>query len=113
MFPDFLSMMNNHEKRVVDNYDEKGDETGLVVDTCAVSDSDQPFETGIKDPRYNNDEWIIVEMYDSKEEAQTGHDKWVKLMTEAPPNQLKDVSTAEVKKLCEAMGCEFPASERG
>lgn len=94
---DFFSMMDNYEDRKIDHFEKEG----LVVDTCVVTDSDQPYETAVCHPRYNDDEWIIVELYDTKKEAQEGHNKWVKKMTAKQlPNQLKDASTAEIAKLC-------------
>jgi len=93
---DFLSMMGNYEQRKVAHY-EKDD---LIIDTCAVTDSDEPYETGIEYPKYNNGEWVIVEMYNSKEEAEKGHQKWIEKMTgKNPPKELKDVSTAGIAKL--------------
>ena len=93
----FFDMENNYEERVVDNYEGKGE---LVVDTAAVTDSEQDYETGISHPKYNDGKWVIIELYDTKDEAQVGHDKWVKIMTAATlPEQIEDVSTAEIKKL--------------
>jgi len=60
-----LGMMGNYEERKVDRF-EKGD---VFVDTAAITDSEHPYETGIRHPRYNNGELIIVAMYDTKEEA--------------------------------------------
>jgi len=98
MLFDFLGMMDNYEERKVDRF-EKGK---LIVDTCSVTDSEQSFETGIQHPNYNNGDWIIVEMYNSKKEARIGHDKWVKKMTAKRfPKELKDVSTATMAKLCD------------
>ena len=87
----FMSMADNYEERKVDNT--KFEKT--EIDTCSVTDSNQDYETGIKDPRYNDGDWIIVEMYDTKEEAQTGHNKWVETMRNNPPSELKDMSTCE------------------
>ena len=85
-FDDF----NNRKERKVDNYTD-GE---LIVDTCAVSDSDKPFETGIIHPSYADGKWIIVELYDTKEEALAGHVRWVKTMTAKElPRVLEDVST--------------------
>jgi hypothetical protein len=104
----FLSMMDNYEDRKVANYsDEK---SGLIVDTCAVTDSDEPFETGICHPNYNDGKWVIVEMYSSKEKAQEGHEKWVKIMTAKKlPANLKDVSTCELVKLSRLLDSSEPA----
>jgi hypothetical protein len=92
----FFGMAGNYEERKVDNF-QKGK---LVVDTCLVIDADQPYETGIAHPRYNKGDWVIVELYDSKEKAQKGHERWVKTMTSNPlPEELKDVSSAMIAKL--------------
>jgi len=97
---DFFSMADNYEERKVECFD--GD--GFTVDTSRVTDSDQPYETGIKHSRYNEEKWVIVEMYDDVEEAKTGHAKWVKLMTgETLPATLKDVSTSEIQKLLDIL----------
>jgi len=93
-----------YELRKVDNYT-KGE---VQVDTCLVTDSEQPYETGACHPKYNKGDWVIVELYDTKELAQKGHDKWVKLMTAKKlPKSLKDVSSADIAKLCEAVGSDF------
>lgn len=92
---EFMNMMGNHQERLVDRYEADG----VIVDTCLVNDSDQPYETGIKHPCYNNSDWVIVELYDTKEEAQIGHNKWVKTITSKKlPKTLKDVSTTEILK---------------
>jgi len=97
---DFLSMAYDYKDRKVDRFEGEN----FTIDTCAVTDSDQPFETGIVHPKYNNNEWVIVEMYNSKKEAQEGHRKWVKKMTEnILPDELFDVSTSTIKKLLIAL----------
>jgi hypothetical protein len=92
----FMSMMNNHEDRKVDRYN--GDD--FFVSTVMVTDSRQPFETAVCHPLYNNNDIVIVELYDTKEEAQEGHNKWVEIMTlpKLPP-ELRDVSSASVAEL--------------
>ena len=55
---------------------------GLIVDTCGgINDSEHEYETAVAHPSYNNGEWIIVEGYDTEEDALNGHNKWVKIMT--------------------------------
>ena len=76
---DYFDMAYNYEDRKVANYT-SGDVT-LFVDTARVTDSSKPYETAISHPKYNHNKWVIVELYDTKEEAQIGHDKWVALMT--------------------------------
>lgn len=96
-----LGMMGNYEQRKVDNF--KKDK--IVVDTVRVTDSHKPFETGICHPDYKGGDWVIVELYDTKEEAQTGHDRWVKTMTAKKlPAVLNDVSTAEIFKIARVLG---------
>ena len=92
---DFLDMMGNYEERKV-AHDEKDD---WVVDTAAVSDSDEPFETGITHPRYNGGDWVIVGLYSTKEKAIVGHKKWIKKMSGKLPKQLVDVSTCDAAVL--------------
>lgn len=76
------------------------DEDDIFVDTCSVNDAEQPFETAVAHPRYNDSKLVIVELYATEEEAKKGHDKWVKTMTAKDlPTTLKDVSTAETAKL--------------
>jgi hypothetical protein len=97
---EFMFMANNHEERKVAN-DKICD---AEIDTCAISDSDQPYETGIRHPKYNDYSWIIVEMYNTKEEAIDGHKKWCnKFRDGLLPNELKDVGTSSIAKLCNAI----------
>lgn len=55
-----------YEQRKVDRFEQDQ----LIVDTVAVNDADNPFETAILYPEYNNNEPIVVEEYVSKEDAQ-------------------------------------------
>ena len=90
-----FEMMFNYEERKVTRYEQDN----LIIDTCAITDSDQPYETAVAHPSYNDGNFIIVELYKTKEEAQIGHDKWVKIMTsENLPTVLKDESSSEIKK---------------
>lgn len=76
---------------------------GMVVDTCGgINDSKHEYETAVAHPSYNDGKWIVVEGYDTEEEARDGHEKWVKIMTaESLPSILNDVSTATTAKICE------------
>jgi hypothetical protein len=96
---DFLQDAGNYEERKVSN----DIVNGATIDTCAVSDSDHPFETGIVSPDYNDGKWVIVEEYDSKELAEIGHKKWVDLFTNNKPTELIDVSSCGLKKLMDAL----------
>lgn len=97
----FLSDFGNYEQRKVANHKA---ENGSEVDTARVSDGRQPFETAVSHPDYNNDEWVIVEAYDTKELAQLGHDRWVKTMTTEPlPEELRDCANSGVQQFCDAL----------
>lgn len=50
---------------------------GYVVDTVKAGDIGKLYETGIIDDKQELN-WVIVEDYDTKEEAIQGHNKWVK-----------------------------------
>lgn len=100
----FLDMANNYDQRKVDCF-EKGD---LVVGTVAVSDGKQPYETGVQHPAYNDGKWVIVEGYDTKEDAQAGHDRWVEKMTSNNlPHTLEDCANAEIGQLARDAGCDM------
>lgn len=89
---DFLSMADNYEERKVDRF-ERGK---LIIDTSHVTDSEKDYETGIIHLKYNDGNWVIVELYDTKVQSKKGHKEWVGKMTaRVLPKQLKDVSTCE------------------
>jgi hypothetical protein len=86
MYEELFKMMFNYEERAVAHY-----ESGvLAVDTCSVSDGEKEFETAVMHPSYLSN-WIIVEAYDTKEDAEKGHEKWVNIMmAEELPDKLVD-----------------------
>ena len=56
-----------------------------------VTDCKQPYETAIFDEHYKKGDWMIVEHYDTIEEAKLGHDKWVNSMTsDNPPEEITE-----------------------
>jgi hypothetical protein len=100
----FLDDFGNYEERKVDRFENDD----LSISTCRVSDSKRPFETAVKHPKYRQDKWIVVEKYDTKEQAQTGHDKWVETMTTDPlPAKLIDVSDNEIRDMSDSLGLEW------
>lgn len=103
---DFLNMANDYKERNVGNYKEGED---LIVDTSRVTDGALPYETGISSTDYKDlgDNWVIVEAYNSKEEALIGHEKWVKIMKENPPEKLTDCYNAGIAEFAKAMDMEF------
>ncbi len=99
----FMEMMGNYDDRKVDRYDS---ENGLeMVDTCSVTDGRKPFETAVEHPDYNDGEMIIVECYDTKEEAQKGHNKWAQLIkANNLPYVLTDCRNSEISQMCNEAG---------
>ncbi len=97
---EFFSMAGTYEERKVDNYSKDG----LEIDTCLVTDSRKDYETGIRHPDYNGGKWVIVELYDTTEEAKAGHSKWLDLMINSEPEQLVDVSSCELADMLKELG---------
>lgn len=109
MLFDFMNMFYNYDTRAVARY-EDGD---LVVDTCSVSDSEKHYETAILHPEYNDNNFIIVAEYDTLEDAKRGHSIWTEIMTYNPlPEQIVDVSTANVAKLEDMVNPDWRRYER-
>jgi hypothetical protein len=84
-------------KQIIFNYEERKVENtrinGAIIDTCMVTDSSCPYETGICHPDYNEGHYIIVELYETKEQSKIGHEKWVKLFSKDPlPTYMVDVN---------------------
>jgi len=67
-----------------------------TVDTVFSSDTGF-WETGIICDGFNDNEWIIVDEYESKKDAEVGHDKRVKYMKKSP-KRLYDVHISETYK---------------
>jgi len=95
----FLDMAGTYEERKVALFDNDN----LFVSTVRITDSIEPYETAVQHSKYNDGKMVIVEMYNTKKEAESGHKKWVKLMTSKKlPEKLTDVSTSEIKQLLNA-----------
>ena len=61
---------DNYEERLVSrtsNLDP--DELPFILDTVAVDDREWKYETAIQHPKFNDNEWIVIRGYDTKEEA--------------------------------------------
>lgn len=108
MLFDFLLDGLNYESRKV-SHSEIGD---AVIDTTAVSDGSQSFETGVKHPEFNDGKWIIVEAYDTKEEAQRGHECWVVTITENLPDQLTDCQNSEISQFLPKDSLIYPRTRK-
>lgn len=102
----FLQDVFNYESRVIGRWD---NETGTqMVSTARVSDGRQPYETAFMHPEYNDGKMVIVEAYDTEDQAMQGHERWQKVMTAGPlPDDLRDCANADIEALGEALGCDF------
>ena len=69
----FFSMANNYDSRKVarDEFHINGVE--VTVSTAEVTDSNEPYETCILFEAGSK----VVEMYDDRDSAEEGHDRWV------------------------------------
>lgn len=95
MMFDFLLGIGNRSERLVANSIVGAAE----IDTCRVTDGDEPFETGIEHPEYNDGKWVIVEAYPTRAAAEAGHARWVDVMSkEVLPDQLVDCQNAAISK---------------
>ena len=93
---EFMFDAGNYQDRVVGRYD--GD--GTMVSTASVSDGRHPYETAFQHPDYNDGDMVIVEAYDSREQAADGHARWVEIMTNGPlPESLIDCQNSHISHL--------------
>jgi hypothetical protein len=88
-----LYAIYSYKQRLVANT--KFDDDRGVIDTVLNWDGKRPYETGIRHPDYAEGRWIIVEAYNTKEDAQKGHDEWVTRMTsDQRPEKLTDCNNS-------------------
>ena len=71
---EFLMDMGNYEDRKIARTEYSDD---FFISTCRVSDGSHPFETAVCHPEYNYGKHVIVEFYDSEEDAEQGTDSAV------------------------------------
>jgi hypothetical protein len=99
----FINDITNYQDRVIGRYD--GDDEKTMVSTARVSDGRHPYETAFRHPDYNEGKMVIVEAYDSKDDAAAGHSKWVKVMTDGPlPDVLIDCENSGISEVLGAIG---------
>ena len=66
---------DDYKKRLVARDDKLDpDELPFILDTVAVDDREWKYETAIQHPKFNDNEWIVIRGYDTKEEAKKGHE---------------------------------------
>jgi len=70
--------MDNYNERLVARDDKLDpDEIPFILDTVAVDDREWAYETAIQHPKFNDNEWIVIRGYDTKEEAKEGHEELI------------------------------------
>ncbi len=97
---EFVTMFHTYDRRKVarDEYD------WGYISTAKVIDSIRPYETAIKHKKYQN-RLIIVEKYDSAEDAGKGHKVWVKRMSATVlPTSLQGVSDCDIVQMAASAG---------
>ena len=105
---DFEQDRNNYEERMVG----RDDYSWGFISTCSVSNGVQPFETAVEHGNYNNAEIVVVEAYDTKEQALAGHARWVATMTTPPlPAKLKDCCNSNIMQLGIKLGYHLNGDE--
>ena len=78
------------------------------VSTASVAEGEKPFETAVLHPDYNDDNIVIVEAYDTFEQAVEGHQKWVNIMSTEPlPMELVDCANSKIAKILLRAGKNF------
>ena len=111
-FESMLNMFKLDGYNPVARYDDE--KRGITVSTAAIPDSDYPYETGVRHPRFNQGRIIVVENYNTLDEANAGHEKWLKIMTDNQlPKVLKEVSASGVVKLYRKLTGQEIIYERG
>lgn len=105
MFGNIMAMSDNYARRKVGRFDDGN----KMVSTAAVTDGSCPFETAFQHPDYNNGEMVIVDAYDTREEAEAGHEKWVSIMENGPlQDELVEVCNSEISKFCGRVAGVYP-----
>lgn len=104
---EFINDMFNYETRKVDCW--QNEDEDQMVSTARVSDGTRPYETAFQHPEYNDGKIVIVEAYDTLEDARAGHTRWLKLMTEGPlPESLRECCNAGIAQLLGALSDDHP-----
>lgn len=87
--------MGNYDRRMIARLEHED----VVLSTAYVDDSLKPIETAIKHPDYH-DAFVVVEVYDTEEEARKGHKKWKeRVIKNTLPKTLKDVGMSKVTRM--------------
>lgn len=95
MFGFFNDIGNYDDRKVGRDYFDWG-----FISTAKVSDGQKDYETAVEHPEYNDGSMVIVDSYDTKEEAEAGHKKWVATMTsDNLPEELVDIANSDIQQM--------------
>ena len=101
----FLGMMGNYDNRKIGRFDDNG----IIISTALVTDGDFKYETAVGHPDYDAGDFIIVEAYSNRDNAESGHEKWVGIMTsDELPNELRDCQNSSVSQLVPSDDLIYP-----
>lgn len=89
MFLDMSDMIGNYEERLIGN----DKVNGFEVDTVRVTDTGYYAETAIRHPELDDGYWIIVQEYETHEQAEKGHERWVDMLENEKINTIICVQT--------------------
>lgn len=95
---EFVFDVGNYSERVVGRYD--SEDSTIMVSTARVSDGRDPYETAVKHPEYNDGRMVIVESYQTKDEAASGHASWLEaVLKDALPEILVDCQNSHISTM--------------
>ena len=84
--------VEDYQRRLVARDDKLDpDELPFILDTVAVDDREWMYETAIQHPKFNDNEWIVIRGYDTKEEAKAGHEELITYYLMNRPAFIKDI----------------------
>ena len=89
MFLDMFDMIGNYEERLIGN----DKVNGFEVDTVRVTDTGYYAETAIRHPELDDGYWIIVQEYETHEQAEKGHERWVDMLENEKINTIVCIQT--------------------
>jgi hypothetical protein len=96
-------MAGNYEQRKV----ARNEFDWGFISTAQVTDGSKPYETAVKHDKFNKGNMVIVESYNTKQEALEGHTRWIKTMSSTIlPQKLVDCNNCELSQLGSMLGME-------
>lgn len=103
MLEEILAMVGNYESRSVGYWCSELDKS-CMLSTALVTDGVKPFESAMAHPSYNGGQIIILEAYDTKEQAQAGHEKYLAIAkADGWPDEITERNNSEVGLLLESL----------